>query len=112
MNIPFPALANRRSVSAAADKSETPSPAYNRVGRSSRGTAAYGLISKDLLWPKWLIQRSTLFNVNLRFTTIPIIVVFDLPPTRGVYVFPIPAFNVIGDNREMVVELVTKESLQ
>lgn len=47
--IPCPFLAKRRSVSAAADKSDTPSPAYKSVGRLSAGRAAYGLISRDLL---------------------------------------------------------------
>ena len=36
-NVPFPARAKRRSVSEAAQRSEIPSPAYNRVGRMLSG---------------------------------------------------------------------------
>ena len=38
----------------AADKSDTPSPAYKRIGLSSAGRFAYGRISRDLSCPKLL----------------------------------------------------------
>lgn len=52
--LPLPSLANKRLVSAAAERSDTPSPAYRSTGRSLSGSAAYGWISMDLSCPKWL----------------------------------------------------------
>jgi len=54
LDLPRPLFAKSKSVSLAAERSETPSPAYSSVGRLSAGRAAYGLISRDLSWPKWL----------------------------------------------------------
>lgn len=51
-NLPIPLFAKRISVSDAADRSETPSPAYAKTGRWWLGNAAYGLIETDLSWPK------------------------------------------------------------
>jgi hypothetical protein len=83
------------------------------MGRSSSGSAAYGLISKDLSWPKWLVNHERDWTDDKQIgIDLPVIVVLDLPATFAVYILTIPARRLVGNNSEMVGRLVAKELLQ